>query len=67
MPCTSRRITRISGAANPIDAVPGKKPTTAEAMPMISSVMISVVLRPIRSPQCPKIAAPTGRAANPTA
>ena len=35
-------------------------------MPITSSVMISVVLRPIRSPQCPKIAAPIGRAANPT-
>ncbi len=29
--------------------------------------MIRVALRPIRSPQWPKIAAPTGRAANPTA
>jgi hypothetical protein len=30
-------------------------------------VTISVALRPSRSPQCPKMAAPTGRAAKPTA
>jgi hypothetical protein len=35
-------------------------------MPITSSVTIGVALRPIRSPQCPKIAAPTGRATNPT-
>jgi hypothetical protein len=33
------------------------------AMPIISKVTISVALRPIQSPQWPKIAAPTGRAA----
>jgi hypothetical protein len=34
---------------------------------MSRSVLMSVALRPMRSPQCPKIAAPTGRAAKPTA
>ena len=41
--------------------------TIAEEMPITSSVTINVALRPIRSPQCPKIAAPSGRATNPTA
>ena len=34
---------------------------------MIMSVTTSMVLRPTRSPKCPKIAAPKGRAKNPTA
>ena len=37
------------------------------ARPMSSRVETRVALRPILSPQCPKIAAPTGRAAKPTA
>ena len=37
------------------------------AMPISSRVEISVALRPIRSPKWPKMAAPTGRAAKPTA
>jgi hypothetical protein len=36
-------------------------------MPISSSVEISVALRPMRSPKWPKKAAPTGRAAKPTA
>jgi hypothetical protein len=36
------------------------------AMPISSSVEISVVLRPIRSPKWPKIIAPIGRATKPT-
>ena len=36
-------------------------------MPISISVEMSVALRPMRSPQWPKIAAPTGRAAKPTA
>src|SRR6478609_9127570 len=39
-------------------------PIAALARPMISSVEISVALRPMRSPQWPKSAAPTGRAAD---
>ena len=66
MPCSTRSNTSSSGAATPMVAVPGRMPMTAEARPITSSVMISVVLRPIRSPQCPKMAAPIGRAANPT-
>jgi hypothetical protein len=66
-PWISRSATSSSGAAKPIVAVLGNMPTSADEMPMTSSVTISVALRPTRSPQCPKIAAPTGRAANPTA
>jgi len=39
------------GAATPIVLVPGRTPTRALASPIISSVMMSVALRPIRSPQ----------------
>ena len=66
-PCSTRSTTSRMGAATPIVEVPGSTPTRALASPIISSVMISVALRPIRSPQWPKMAAPTGRAANPTA
>ena len=67
MPCSTRSTTRRTGAATPMLEVPGSTPTSALAIPIISSVTMSVALRPSRSPQCPKIAAPTGRAANPTA
>jgi len=35
-------------------------------MPISMSVAISVALRPMRSPKCPKIAAPIGRPTKPT-
>lgn len=59
--------TSSTGAQNPIVDAPGRMPITAVASPIASRVAISVALRPMRSPQWPKIAAPTGRAANPTA
>ena len=37
------------------------------APPMISSVTTRTVLRPFRSPKCPKTMPPSGRATNPTA
>jgi len=55
------------GAATPMAAVPGSTPTSALDTPIITNVKISVALRPSRSLQWPKMAAPTGRAANPTA
>ena len=67
MPWTSRSSTSSSGAALPIESAPGSTPTSVVASPIISSVTISVALRPIRSPQWPKMNAPTGRAAKPTA
>ncbi len=51
----------------PIASAPGSTPTSVVANPIISSVMIRVALRPMRSPQWPKMNAPTGRAANPMA
>ena len=36
------------------------------AIPIISSAMTSIFLRPIRSPKWPKTTPPSGRAANPT-
>ena len=50
-PCSTRSTTSRMGAATPIVLVPGRTPTRALARPIISSVMISVALRPIRSPQ----------------
>jgi hypothetical protein len=50
-----------------MDACVGRQPMRNVAMPMSMSVETSVALRPIRSPQWPKIIAPTGRAAKPTA
>jgi hypothetical protein len=37
------------------------------ARPIIISVVTSMVLRPRRSPKCPKITPPSGRAKNPMA
>ncbi len=37
------------------------------AMPMTRSETISMALRPMRSPKCPKTIPPRGRAAKPTA
>jgi hypothetical protein len=66
-PCSTRSITSRIGAATPMVAVPGSTPTSALAIPIISRVTIRVAFRPSRSPQWPKIPAPMGRAANPTA
>ena len=67
MPCRIRSTTSSIGAHTPIDEYVGITPIAKLARPISSSVEISVALRPIRSPQWPKIAAPTGRAARPTA
>src|SRR5699024_6026753 len=53
-------------AASPQLSEPGRIPIRAVEIPIISRVTMSMTLRPIRSPQCPKIAAPTGLARNPT-
>ena len=55
-----------AASALPHDAALGRKPISAVETPISTRVTMSVALRPIRSPQCPKIAAPIGRAANPT-
>ncbi len=51
----------------PIDACVGRQPIRNVATPMIMSEVTSIALRPMRSPKCPKITPPSGRAAKPTA
>jgi hypothetical protein len=50
------------GAASPIWSYVGSRPIANVAAPMISSVMISIFLRPTRSPMWPNSSAPKGRA-----
>lgn len=66
MPWARRSTVRMMGAATPIVEAVGSTPIRNVAVPMRSRVVTSVALRPTRSPMCPKIAAPTGRAAKPT-
>ena len=49
-PCSSRRTVSSSGAAIPIVAYTGSTPINAVQIPMISRVLTSVALRPMRSP-----------------
>ena len=42
----------------------GSSPIATVETPIVSSAATSVVLRPIRSPKCPKSAEPIGRARN---
>ena len=60
-PCASRSANRITGAATPMVAAPGTRPTATVDRPMMSSVVVRVALRPSRSPKWPKNAAPAGR------
>ena len=46
----------------PMEAYVGTRPMATVETPMVSSAATSVVLRPTRSPKCPKSADPTGRA-----
>jgi hypothetical protein len=66
MPWKMRINTSSVGASTPRVAAPGRMPITVVDRPIISNVTMSIALRPIRSPQWPKMAAPIGRAANPT-
>ena len=61
-PWTSRNASTSAGAAKPIRSAPGTSPTAAVATPISSNVTTRMRLRPIRSPKCPKTAAPVGRA-----
>ena len=60
-PCRMRSPVMISGAAMPILAYTGTRPMAAVARVIIINTMISVGLRPIRSPRRPKTTAPSGR------
>ena len=63
-PCNSRSATNISGAAAPMAAVVGTRPTVTVDTAMISSAATSAFLRPRWSPKYPKTAAPIGRDRN---
>ena len=45
----------------------GRQPMSVVAAPIISSATTSAFLRPMRSPKCPKMMPPIGRATKPTA
>ena len=49
-------------AKTPIDAYPGNKPIATVDGPIVISAATNVAFRPMRSPKCPKSAAPSGRA-----
>ena len=66
-PCSIRKNSNSSGAAMPIDCTDGMSPMQAVAMPMPTTVIIRVTLRPMRSPIAPKTRPPMGRRKNPTA
>lgn len=66
MPCSVRRRTKKTGPKAPTVAYVGARPIPTVPTPMRTIVQISAVLRPARSPRCPKIAAPRGRARKPT-
>ena len=55
------------GAAIPMLAAPGMKPTPAVAMPISVTVTRKVYLRPSLSPRKPNSTAPRGRKPKPTA
>ena len=57
----------MSGAANPIDAYVGRKPTSTVETPITTMVTRKVYLRPTRSPTRPKMMAPNGRTRKPAA
>jgi glycosyltransferase involved in cell wall biosynthesis len=58
---------KSSGAAAPATAYDGRQPISVVAARIMTSAATSAALRPCRSPKCPKITPPTGRAKNPTA
>jgi len=55
------------GAAKPILAYVGSRPTAAVEAPMTTIVIRNVYLRPTRSPMRPKTSAPNGRTRKPAA
>ena len=62
-----RSAIRMIGAAMPIDAVAGSRPTRKVDRPMIRMVTRKVYLRPTRSPMRPNTSAPNGRTRKPAA
>lgn len=62
-----RRRSRRIGASTPTVSAVGSTPIRAVATPIITMVIASVRLRPMRSPMCPKTTPPIGRTTKPTA
>lgn len=62
MPCMTRSSTKTIAPADPMTSLGGISPMSVEATPMMSMERMSIRLRPRRSPKCPKIAPPKGRA-----
>ena len=60
MPCSTRSATSRIGAHTPMESYDGSRPISAVPTPMISSVRISIFLRPIRSPKWPNSRPPIG-------
>ena len=58
---------RMMGAATPMVAYEGSRPTSAVEAPISTMVMRKVLLRPTRSPRRPKTMAPKGRTKKPAA
>ncbi|GAA0999134.1 hypothetical protein GCM10009563_24310 [Subtercola frigoramans] len=65
-PWAKRMTVSRMGAQRPIEAYVGRNPMSTVAMPMVRSDATRVFLRPIRSPKCPKMIEPMGRATNAT-
>ncbi|MNY46386.1 hypothetical protein D3C86_1815590 [compost metagenome] len=62
IPWQTRRTTRITAPQGPMTLAPGIRPINVEAIPIIAMEMMSMPLRPILSPKCPKMMPPKGRA-----
>ncbi len=62
-----RSITRMIGAAMPMLAYVGSKPTAKVDSPISTMVTRKVYLRPIMSPRRPNTNAPNGRTRKPAA
>ena len=67
IPCIRRRATSNMGAQTPIVLKSGNNPINVLLSPIIHNVTINALFLPIRSPKCPKMIAPIGRAKNPLA
>ena len=61
-PCASRSTSRNTAAQTPISFTVGSRPITKVAIPIVSSEVTRVALRPNRSPKWPNTTAPRGRA-----
>jgi len=66
-PWSMRQNSSSRGAMIPMVLSEGMRPMPVVASPMPTTVIMSTVLRPARSPTMPQMTPPTGRRKNPTA